>query len=190
MRNNKAMIAIIGLLLLISIGYTLLTSNLSINGTTKIDGVRWDVFFADAHETTNTTVYADYLTPTPYSAKVREIRYDVSLNNPGDVFEFSVDIVNDGTLDAMLDSKISTIKIGDGPETMISPSTLPSYLNYSITYSNGEEIQPDDLLNADNKKNIIVRVEYKNNLTGEQIAEATGKTITFKLELNYKQAIH
>ena len=39
MRNNKAMIAIIGLLLLISIGYTLLTSNLSINGTTKIDGV-------------------------------------------------------------------------------------------------------------------------------------------------------
>ena len=90
----------------------------------------------------------------------------------------------------MLDSKISTIKIGDGPETMISPSTLPSYLNYSITYSDGTEIQPDDLLKADKKKNIIVRVEYKNNLTGEQIAEATGKTITFKLELNYKQAIH
>jgi len=61
------------------------------------------------------------------------LSFGVTLDKPGDFYEFQVDAVNDGTLDAML-SIISTTVTSGG-----SPATLPSYIKYTVKYADDEE---------------------------------------------------
>ena len=54
-----------------------------------------------------------------------EVTYEVTLAKPGDFYEFTVDAVNAGTVDAIIDEVRSTYKIGEGGTTTITSSNLP-----------------------------------------------------------------
>lgn len=48
---------------------------------------------------------------------------------PGEFYEFTVDVVNEGSIDAMIDSVVKT------PELT---SAQAKYIKYEISYENGE----------------------------------------------------
>ena len=84
------------ILLVIGIGYAYLTSNLSITGATNVAGNTWDIHF-DNLNITNGSVTA--ITPATINPSDNtKISYTVLLNRPGDYYEFTVDMVNSGTL--------------------------------------------------------------------------------------------
>lgn len=185
--RKKASLILVILLLMVSVVYAALSSTLNINGTSKIAATSWDIHFENAQATSNSNV-----TPTIAPSALPEnksllLTYDVQLANPGDVYEFSVDVVNGGTIDGMIELFTSTIKVGDGPEEVVSSSTIPSYLSYSVKYSDNSNIQVNRSLNASTSRTIIVHVELKDDITAEELAELDGTTISLKLGMSYKQ---
>ena len=192
MRRNsrKRMYITLGLLiLLLTIAYAFLTSNLSVSGTSNIDDIRWDIHFENAQSTSNSTVTPTVPPSAPAASKLTTISYDVTFNEPGDIYEFTIDTVNGGTVDAMIESYTSKIKVGNGEEVVIASnkSNLPSYLDYDVTYSDGGQILANHQLLRGASETIKVRITFKSGLTIAQIEEAANKVISFNISIDYKQ---
>ena len=187
-RNNNTLLIAFLLILLMGIGYAILSSTLNINGITNISATSWDVHFENVAATSESNTTPTVAPSAPATSKVTTLTYEVTLNNPGDIYEFTVDVTNDGTIDAMIDSVDSKIKIGSGSWQTVSNSTIPDYLLYDVIYSNGMPIKQANSLKAGESKELLVHAEYKKDVTEEQLAEASNKTISFKVTINYKQA--
>ncbi len=93
------------------------------------------------------------------------LNLDVTLENPGDFYEFTLDINNKGTLD----TKISNIDLKADNEKEI--------LKYHLTYANGTNIEVGDILKSGETKTIKVHIEYPE--TNTKIYEA----LSLKLNL-------
>ena len=193
--KNAKYIFLLGLVSFISIGYAYLTANLNMTGTTTIANSRWDVHFED----TNVTNMSASVVPLNVSSNMttskpiikgtnsQELEYEVMLNQPGDYYEFTADIINNGEIDAELKSIETKIKINDNEEVLLT-NNLPSYLDYSVTYSDNDTIDPGDRLAAGDTKIIKVHVGLKSNLTNDQYLQVLGQIIKFKYTINYVQA--
>ena len=140
-RNKKRDYLSILLLLVVglSIGYALLQTTLTINGTSKIKGNTWDIHFANLSVTEGSVTIGTGDVAAAIQSSTTDITYTVTLNEPGDFYEFTVDAVNAGSIDGMIESVTS--KLNNVPIT-----TLPAYLDYSVAYSDGIEIAPNQYL--------------------------------------------
>ena len=84
----------------------------------------------------------------------------MDLKQPGDVYIFSVDIVNGGSIDAMIDSieKMPTLT-----------SKQAKYLNYTIEYQNREAINAKQLVEKNSSVRIKVKVEFRNDISASDL---------------------
>ena len=175
-KEHLALILII-LLLVAGIAYAVLTVHLKINGYVSINDGRWNVHFENYQETANSTI-----TPTSGNAPVitgdttTEISYAITFQQPGDVYEFTIDIVNGGTMDASVVALEKYITINN------VLTEIPAYLTYTATYINGTEYTTPHFLEVDATDSLLVRVEFKRNISVEQLSAVVGKTIQFHLK--------
>ena len=175
-RKNGLVVAIVMLLLVgISVGYAAISTTLNINGTSSIGGTTWDVHFE------NVKVSSGSVTATT-AAKVEtdttKVTYAVTLSQPGDYYEFTVDVKNAGTLAA----KLSAVPTLSGVST-----AQDVYTNYTVTYSDGTTIKAGDTLAAGATKTLKVRVEFDSNITSSQLP-TTAQSLTLACSMNYVQA--
>ena len=189
-RNNKRItnIIIIFIIFFISLGYAYLNSNLSITGATSVAGNTWDIHFENVVESSDNTITATIAPVANPQDKVTDLTYSIRFDKPGDVYEFNVDVVNAGTIDAMIESFTSKIKIGDGELQEVSAITIPSYLDYYVTYEDGVKIKKNQLLNAAGRETITVHVEFKEDITEADLEEAADETILLDVDIEYIQA--
>ena len=188
-RNRKVMYLVFGaLILMVSVGYAVLSANLTINGVSRIANARWDVHFENVRATNNSNVIPTTAPSAPAASKATTISYVVNLDEPGDIYEFLVDVVNAGAIDAKFASLSSKIKIDDGALLDVSPSTLPSYLIYTVTMGDGSAIVNDHNLLARQTETYKIHVEFKMDITNEELEAAQDKSITLNVGLNYVQA--
>ena len=168
MRNSKKQrksLLLIILLLLVTIGYAVLTTNLKIFGFANIKGNTWDVHFENVRNHRGVTP-----DPAPVSddATTTELVFGVDLDLPGDYYEFEVDAVTDGSIDAMVNlivPEFYTVVDGEVGEDPVKTklNEKPNYINYSVTYSDGGEIEDYHLLAHGQSVSYKVRVEYDIN---------------------------
>ena len=163
------------LILGLGIGYAYINSDLNINGTAQVNSANWDVHWANVQVKTG-SVSAD----SPTISNQTTVNYSVVLNTPGDYYEFTVDAVNGGSIDAMIDSIDSKLN-------GVTITTLPEYLNYTVTYSDGIELSSNHLLSANTTETYKVRVEYRNDIELNQIP-ATNQTLSLQFTVTYRQA--
>ena len=179
-RNKKMKLTILILILVITIGYAILRTGLNINGTANIGSVSWDIYFDNLQATANSNVTpTDVSNPTSQN-KLTTISYTVNLTEPGDVYEFTVDAVNAGTIDAMIESissKLNNVEI----------NTLPAYLDYSVTYSDGIAIASNQLLPHESSETLKVRVGYKTDIEPSELPEEN-QELNLSLTIVYVQA--
>ena len=167
------------LILFISVGYAILQSNLSIIGTTAIQDSKWDIHWNNVVITEGSVNTSNEDKATIDNTKTT-VNYNIVLDKPGDFYEFTVDAVNEGTIDGMIDvisSKLNNEEI----------TTLPAYLNYSITYSDGVSLQENQELKAGTSETYKVRIEYKRDIEANQLPETT-QTLNLSFSVTYKQA--
>ncbi len=179
------MLTILAILLLsIGLGYALLSQDLTINGTTKVKGNSWDIHFNNVQINSNSVT----LSNDDSAAAINQtdntlVEYTVTLNKPGDFYEFTVDVVNAGTVDGMV--SVVTSKLNN---TVISTTNpLPAYLDYSVTYSSGMPIAPNQLLEANSTDTYKVRVEFKKDIDNSELP-ATDQSNSFSFGVTYVQA--
>ena len=166
-------------LLLIGIIYAILQANLQINGIAKIKANSWDIHFDNVQINENSvSIGTGDSAATIDPENNCKVDFSVTLSLPGDFYEFTVDAVNDGSIDAMIDSTNNTFQV-DGVD-----SDIPDYLNYSVTYFNGVAIEPKHKLAHNSTETYLVRVEYKTDI--EELPSAS--TLTMSMEIIYVQA--
>lgn len=95
------------------------------------------------------------------------IYLDVTLNNDTEFFEFTLDIENNGSLNAKID------------ELNIDKESNNEILTYKITYEDDTEIKEGDILKSKSKTTIKVRIEYPKQK--DKIYESLNLKLSFKI---------
>ena len=195
-KRNRIFILII-LLLGITIGFAILSTTLKINGTANLGVNQWDMHWASTGyedgvtATTSPTISNDIIGTAPNTKTVANaiVTWEVELATPGDYYEFTIDAVNAGTIDAMVTDVSSTVS-----------STLPSYIKYSVTYEDGNPIRKYHKLakatvanntSTPTAERYKIRVEYDKNVVEpddlDDIDE-NGDSYEFTFAVTYGQA--
>ena len=180
-KKKKTHVYMLILLLLLGIGFAALAATLKIYGTITIDSAKWDVHFENVSITpgsvTATTV------PTSDDTTTTEMTYAVDFTKPGDFYEFTVDMANDGTINAMVDLVTNKTYQADGT----TEKNLPAYLKSTVTYNDGTPINKNHLLAKQTSEKIKVRVEFKTDVNPGDLP-SSAETTVFKFEGDFKQA--
>ena len=167
-------------LLLIGVVYALLQTNLQIDGIAKILHNTWDVHFDNIQVNEDSVPIGENDSQATINPENNcKIDFEVTLSLPGDFYEFTVDVVNEGTIDGMIGTLNKTLTINN--ETV---QEVPDYLNYSITYDDGVEIEENHKVSAGTVETYKVRLEFKTDI--EELPQAA--TIVTSLEPQYVQA--
>ena len=181
-KKNNLFSGFLILLLAITVGYAILSTQLKANGNINVKGNTWDVHFENVNiksgSVTATTA------PTSNNISTTEIPYTIVFDEPGDFYEFTVDVVNKGTVDAMIDVVVNKVYDADG-ETEI---TLPKYLKSSTNYLDGSEIKKNDALVAGDRETIKVRIDYRQDINISDLPSTGNVIVKFKLNITYIQA--
>ena len=86
-------------------------------------------------------------TPAAIQSNSTSINYSVLLSLPGDYYEFSVDVVNAGTIPGKV--SLAGVKgITTGAE---------EFLDVTIKYDYGDDVQVNDLLNPGTRKRVRIQ---------------------------------
>lgn len=182
-KERKYQIIIFLLLLVISIGYAVLTTSVNISGVSKIQNPTWDIHFENVVINNNSVTIVPENNDKAASIDLNDntkVSFAVTLDKPGDFYEFTVDAVNDGSIDGMVDTVVSLLN--NQPIT-----TLPNYLNYSVVHDNGTPIEKNHLLAANSSETYKVRVEYSRDIGNDEVVEEE-VNLVFDFTINYKQA--
>ena len=94
MRKSKTRLVAILLILvlLISVGYAALTTNLSINGTATVKANSWNVHFTNILVDTANNSVASVVTAPTLSNNNTTVTWEVSMDTPGQVYKYNVDV--------------------------------------------------------------------------------------------------
>lgn len=174
-KKNYLIIALIVILLTLAVGYAAFSGTLTISGTATANGT-WDIHFANASvtpeegntATINTEGESDTLTVS------------VNLAYPGDGATVSVDIVNEGSVDAKLTG--FTVK-GTGDTSFTNSGN--EYKDDAIKVTVPNMTTGEVVAGSDGVCHFKFDVEWDQDVT--EVAEG-GQTATFEITFDYEQS--
>lgn len=175
-KNQKIFIFLL-LLLAVSVGYALIATTLKINGTSNVKSARWNVYWDNVQIKSGSVETTEQNRAQIVDQDKTIVEYTVELSDPGDYYEFTVDAVNDGSLDAMVDT------IVDNGLT----AAQKEYINYSVKYSDGTTVTEKDKLTAHTRDTYKVRLEYRTDIDPSKLPEGN-QVIDLSFEIKYVQA--
>ena len=168
---NSRVIAVLAIFL--SVGFAYISSAINIDGLFTIFQSTYDVHFENLH-VINGSVEAE--TPT-YNTDDTEVSVSVRFNNPGDFYEFTIDAVNAGDIDAMLNT-VTNIELTEDQE---------KYIDYTVTYEDGEELAQYQELNSGDTCTFKVKASFKEDIEKEDLP-VNGDSIDITLDTEYIRA--
>ena len=121
-RDRKVLYMILGIVMIsvltLTVVYATLSTTLNINGNAEVSAASWDIHLDNVQlnsSSANTTA--------PTITNSTTATFSTTLSKPGDFYEFTIDVVNDGSIDAMIDS------VTKSPELTTNQK---KYLNYIV----------------------------------------------------------
>ncbi len=166
-KNSKKDILLILLLLfmifilsIVTVTYTFNSKIIDIVGFTGVyRETSWKVDFDNISLDREGSIYVEDISASNTSIK----DFDITFIRPGDAFTIRLDVVNNGTLDA----KLETFKISNIVCTYNNGSSADDYcdkyISYSIKYKDGSSIKKDDVLEAGDTKTVVFKMSYADN---------------------------
>lgn len=183
-RNRKiktlSLVALIVAVLGLGVAFAALSSKLTINGSAKAQAGSWNIHFAKTLDMpTQTTGNASFTEPTLSDTSI--LGFKATVTKPGDSVTYYFDIVNSGTVDALVESYVfrsgyqdcSGRRVSDHPECKIydfksdgvinasDSSVWRTSIKYGLYYTdNNKEIIAGDEIRAGETKHAKLVVEY------------------------------
>ena len=183
-RNRKiktlSLVALIVAVLGLGVAFAALSSQLTINGSAKAQAGSWNIHFAKTLDMpTQTTGNASFTEPTLSDTSI--LGFKATVTKPGDSVTYYFDIVNSGTVDALIEDYVfktgylecSGESFSDHPECKIYDFNSDGFVdsndygvwNASIKYGlyytdNNKEIKSGDTISAGETKHAKLVVEY------------------------------
>ena len=157
----------------LTIAYAALNAVLTISGSAQVTSADWDIHLANPDVTSGSVSDVKPVISNPITAT-----FSVTLNMPGDFYEFTIDVVNAGDIDAMIENITKTPTLS---------SEQAKYLKYEITYQNGGAITAKQLVEKNSFVRLKVRVEYRSDISSTDLP-TTSETLNLGLKLDYIQS--
>lgn len=173
-RMDKLFILVIVCFAFLGIGYSYISTSLNINGTANVTAASWDVHFTNLNVTDGSVTAT---TPASITGDTT-VEFAATLDEPNDFYEFTVDVVNDGTMNAMIDN------------FSISPTLTTAqakYLEYTVSYSSGLSLTNKQELLAGATETIKVRFSYIEN-SDKTNYPTEDQEFTINFSVDYTQA--
>lgn len=159
----------LALFLFIGVGYSVIYSNLSLQGNVTKKANSWNIIFD------NPVFDDDSMTsPEPTITNGTTMTMNVTLSNPGDKYAFTIDLINAGNLPAL----IKTINMTQLTEEQ------NNYLRYKVEYEDESKIEENDLLKAGETKKVHILLEYK-KLRATDLYPSSNVNLNLNIELNF-----
>lgn len=181
-RNKRSIIVVVIflLLLLVTVGYATITTQLKINGTTTIRKNSWNVYISKiANISTNGTAsITSNPTVTAGSISTTSINYDVTLNQPGDYYEFEFTVTNGGTLDIILSKVPSLSGLSNSQATYVS-HTIKNSDETDVTVNNS-------VIKSGQSKTYKIRVLYKSDIVASDLP-SDNQSLSLSVQMDYIQ---
>lgn len=212
-RNRKikilSLVALIVAVLGLGVAFAALSSKLTINGSAKAQAGSWNIHFAKTLDMpTQTTGDASFTEPTLSDTSI--LGFKATVTKPGDSVTYYFDIVNSGTVDALVDSYVfesgyqdcAATRVSDHPECKLYDfnsdgiingsdySVIKASIKYGLYYTdNNKKIESGDTISAGETKHAKLVVEYLSSSKyllpdGMQITSIKNTPIT----INYVQS--
>jgi len=167
-------------ILFMSVGFAAYSSKLNINGTATVKASKWSVHYVTNSYSESTGSNQ----ATSHSITNTDFTFAVTLDKPGDFYEATVNVINDGTFDAKL--------------TALTMSTLDAaqakYLTYTVTYDGtsytASQTGLTNLLpyaTGSNTKAVKVRLEYVQPENSADLPQDDPVDVTLTASLDYSQ---
>lgn len=185
MKANKKVLQIVSMVVLflavvgISIGFAMMSTQLSITGTVKVVPATWDIKFLQDYSFSDNDTDADE-TGTPTITDTTITGYEVTLTKPGDKGTYLFTVKNNGTINA----KVSTVTLGSTLTVVGSSQSdediVRANLIYNVTWSDGSTIAAGDELAAGAQRDVRIDVEYSSAATQlpQDEVTVTGRDLT------------
>jgi hypothetical protein len=139
----------------ITVGFALLSTTLYINGTAGIKGNTWNIHWDDTSINVDSeSVSANTPLVSTKTTSKDTVSFNVEFDMPGDYFEFEIDAINEGSVDAELELAQNwiTYKIDN------TEANLPSYLDFKVTYDDDTIPTSGDVLKHETSQTYKIRV--------------------------------
>ncbi len=199
-----SLVALIVAVLGLTVAFAALSQTLTINGSASVDAATWDIHFANLSEP---VIEGAATTTKPSLSGTSITGYTATVTKPGDSVIYEFDIVNAGTVDALISSVDMPQKIllcmnnkldescnnfDFNNDNYINSTDLGVYvemIKYGLYYSDtGKLVKKNDVLNAGETKRVKLVVEY--NYNAEKLPENNFTIVdeTTPITINYVQA--
>lgn len=150
----------------LGIAYALLSTTLTISGTTSVSAATWDIHFNNLNA--SKTGDATYTLPK-FTSATALTDYEIVLTKPGDSVTFSFDIVNAGTISSSISSLVKGTPSCSGVAGSSTGTTdgpiVCNNLSYTFTYSDGTVVSVGDTLNKGETKSVKLTLSYNGSAT-------------------------
>ena len=177
LKDRKFLITTLSLAIIctftLTIAYSALSAVLTIQGNARVSAADWDIYLNNPRVTNGSAT-----TNVPVIKTSSTLEFETTLNMPGDFYEFVVDVVNAGDIDAMIENVVKT------PELTTEQA---KFLKYEVSYQNGESITTKQLLAKDTTMPIKVRIEYRKDLNNTDLPTSQ-VVLDLALTLEYIQS--
>ena len=157
----------------LTIAYSALSAVLTISGNARVSAADWDIYLDNPRLSPGSE---DVYDPTITGNNI--VEFQTTLDQPGEFYEFVVDVVNAGDIDAMIANVIKT------PDLTAEQA---KFLKYEVTYENGTPITTQQTLSKGTTTPIKVRIEYRKDLVASDLP--TSQTVLdMSITLEYTQS--
>ncbi len=166
-----AIIAVIGL----TIAFATLSTTLSVNGMSYLDAAKWGIKFENLSEPSivgEASVTGAAKIEESKAAEINNI--NVSLSTPGDSVTYTVDLVNEGDINA----KIENIEKTNLTEEQ------QKYITFTVKYKeNDTELKIGDILSKGEVKPLVIKIEYRKDLESSDLPKSAQEiNLSYKLD--------
>jgi len=132
-KERGVLLLLIVAVLLMTIGFAAYTQTLNINGTVTVKGSPWNVHYV-ANDITPST---NSVTASSATIDKTDFAFTVTLEKPGDFYEATINVINEGSMDAILKKVTMGLTAKDKDNATVTSTDLAKYFTYTITYNNG-----------------------------------------------------
>ena len=184
-KKSKRILLLLVILLAVSVGFALLSRQLNIFGLSNISASKWLIHW-------DNVANEDGMRPTTHAyikdTEKKIVEFAVDFDTPGQYYEFTVDAVNEGTMDADLVEVISKVNGKD-------ISTLPVYIVYSVTYDDGTDPTVGNVLSkkvgdTPGRQTYKVKIKYDENLLTNELYEEMPNELNYRFTFSVKYSQH
>ena len=166
---KKRYLLVLLLLCCVGVVYAMLISKLSITGGGRIKGNDWNVVFRNINESNGSVEgTAEVIGSTG-------IIFNADLEKPGDYYEFSVDVANIGSLDAMVSNY-----------AFEGIDNIKELVKFDVSYIDGVSINKTDRLASMEEETLLIRMEYRKDIDQSDLNQDDIE-INVKFEMDYIQ---